>query len=215
MRKIIYLVILMMLSTLTFSNVSIKKKYQSLKLEGKIEYKNFEKAMQGYGKITNKKNDGLIAIIDYTKPSIEKRFFLIDLKKNQILYNTLVAHGKNSGKNETLTFSNIPNSYKSSLGFFLTENAYNGKFGYSLRLKGLEEGVNSNAFDRNIVIHGADYVSKDFIKQFGFLGRTEGCPALPKEMTSEIIDKIQGGTVIFVVGNDHHYDHSSPLLASI
>lgn len=215
MRKVIYLIILIMLPTLAFSNVSIRKKYSSLKLEGKIEYKNFEKAMQGYNKISDKKNDGLIAIIDYTKPSIEERFFLIDLKKNQILYNTLVAHGKNSGKNEAVTFSNTPNSYKSSLGFFLTENTYNGEFGYSLRLKGLEEGINSNAFERNIVIHGADYVSRDFINQFGFLGRTKGCPALPPEISSDIIDKIQGGTVVFVVGNDHHYENSSPLLASI
>ncbi|MGL4402237.1 MAG: murein L,D-transpeptidase catalytic domain family protein [Fusobacteriaceae bacterium] len=215
MRKIIYLIILIILPTLAFSNISIRKKYRSIKLEGKMDYKNFEKAIQGYNKINDKKNDNLIAIIDYTKPSIEERFFLIDLKKNQILYKTLVAHGKNSGKNETITFSNTPNSYKSSLGFFLTENSYNGEFGYSLRLKGLEEGINSNAFERNIVIHGADYVSENFIKQFGFLGRTKGCPALPTEMTSEIINRIQGGTVVFVIGNDHHYANSSPLLASI
>lgn len=215
MRKVIYLIILIMLPTLAFSNTSIKKQYRSLKLEGKIEYKNFEKAIQGYNKINDKKNNSLIAIIDYTKPSIEERFFLIDLKKNQVLYNTLVAHGKNSGKNEAITFSNIPNSYKSSLGFFLTENTYNGEFGYSLRLKGLEEGINSNAAERNIVIHGADYVSKNFIDQFGFLGRTKGCPALPREITSEIINKIQGGTVVFVVGNDHHYENTSPIFASL
>lgn len=215
MKKLIYLIILIMLPTVAFSDANIKKQYRSLKLEGKIDYKNFEKAIQGYNLISDKKNKNLIAIIDYTKPSIEERFFLIDLKKNQILYNTFVAHGKNSGKNETITFSNTPNSYKSSLGFFLTENTYNGEFGYSLRLRGLEEGINSNAFERNIVIHGADYVSKNFIDQFGFLGRTKGCPALPMEINSEIINKIQGGTVVFVVGNDHHYERSSPFFASL
>lgn len=216
MRKLLFGVILTLLSFTAFSkNNSLNRKYMKLQLEGKLDYGNFEKALKGFDKIDGKKKNDLIVIIDYTKPSIEERFFLIDLKNDKVLYNTLVAHGKNSGQNETITFSNVPNSYKSSLGFFLTESTYNGEFGYSLKLKGLEEGINSNAWERNIVFHGADYVSKSFIDQFGFLGRTQGCPALPKELNAEIINKIQGGTVVFVIGNDHNYENRSPLLASL
>lgn len=216
MRKNIYFIILVLLSFNAFSKTtSIEKKYKSLQLEGKLDFKNFEKAIKGFEKISGKKRGDLIAIIDYTKPSVQERFFLIDLKNEKVLYNTFVAHGKNSGQNETITFSDVPNSYKSSLGFFLTDTTYTGEFGYSLKLIGLEEGINSNAFDRNIVIHGADNVSQSFIDQFGFLGRTKGCPALPAELTAEIINKIQGGTVVFAVGNDHHYEVMSPLLATL
>ena len=94
----------------------------------------------------------------------------------------------------------------------MTDTTYSGEFGYSLRLKGLEPGINSNTEKRKIVIHGAEYVSYDFIKKNGFLGRTLGCPALPKEYTGPIIETIKNGTVLFVIGNDQEYLKNSPIL---
>lgn len=212
MRK---LYIILIFITVYVSNFSLNNKYiglyNSMNLKEKISYSIFEKALTGYDKIP-KKNKDIIAIIDYTKPATEKRFYVLDLKNRKILYETLVSHGKNSGINQTIAFSNIPNSYQSTLGFFLTDTTYSGEFGYSLRLIGLEPGINSNTEKRKIVIHGAEYVSYDFIKKNGFLGRTLGCPALPKEYTGPIIETIKNGTVLFVIGNDQEYLKNSTIL---
>lgn len=144
------------------------------------------------------KNDSLIAIVDFSKPSIDKRFYIIDIKNQRIVKQTLVAHGKNSGLTVAESFSNSINSHQSSLGLYLTQNTYHGKHGYSLRLQGLNKGLNDNAYKRAVVIHGANYVSESFIERNGRLGRSYGCPAIPKEETQEIIDLIKDGTCLYI-----------------
>jgi hypothetical protein len=143
-------------------------------------------------------NDSLLAIIDFGKPSVDQRFFIINIKNKQVVKRTLVAHGRNSGELTAESFSNKIHSNQSSLGLYITKNTYQGKHGYSLRLQGMSKGLNDNAFTRAVVIHGANYVSDNFIKQYGRLGRSEGCPALPLEETREIIDLIKDGTCLFI-----------------
>ena len=178
--------------------------YKDLGIENKLEYSTFLKAIQGYNRIEDKKA-GYITIIDFSKPSNEERFFVIDLENKKVDFSTYVTHGKNSGLGTAVKFSNNPNSYQSSLGFYLTKNTYEGSNGYSLRLLGLEPGINSNAMDRNIVVHGADYATKEFMDKYGFLGRSLGCPAIPEEISKEVIDYIKGGTVLYINGNDETY----------
>lgn len=182
----------------------IKKVYEELGLKEKLEYSTFAKAIHGYNKIEEKK-EGFITIVDFSKPSTEERFFVIDLENKKVDYSTYVTHGKNTGLVTAVKFSNTMNSYQSSLGFYLTINPYEGSNGYSLRLKGLEPGINSNALDRNIVVHGADYATEDFIKKYGFLGRSLGCPAIPNTISKEVIDLIKGGTVLYINGEDNSY----------
>lgn len=188
--------------------ITIEELYNSLEIKDKLDYSIFEKAIKGYNLIENKKGDCL-TIIDFSKPSNEERFFVIDLVKRKVEYITYVSHGKNSGGIFPLKFSNTRESYQSSLGFYLTGTTYNGGNGYSLRLKGLEPGINSNALDRTIVVHGASYASKNFLDKYGFLGRSLGCPAIPSEVSREIIDKIKNGTVFFINGDDENYDKKS------
>jgi hypothetical protein len=142
--------------------------------------------------------DTILTIIDFSLPSTDKRLWIIDLKHNTILKNTYVAHGMNSGENYALHFSNQPNTQMSAPGFYLTQNTYYGKHGYSLRLKGLEKGINDNAMKRAIVLHGAWYVSEDFIKKYGRLGRSFGCPAVPEAESEDIINLIKNGSLIFI-----------------
>ncbi|MGL5052246.1 MAG: murein L,D-transpeptidase catalytic domain family protein, partial [Cetobacterium sp.] len=133
------------------TNYTEKKLYNEIGLNGKLNYDTFKTALNGYKKIDGKKKQ-LLTIIDYSKPSTEKRFFVIDIKNKKILVNSYVAHGKNSGGNIATSFSNKVSSNKSSLGFFLTENTYIGGNGYSLILNGLERGINDKAKERYIVI---------------------------------------------------------------
>lgn len=176
-----------------------------------VPYHLFFMAMKGFYK-EQSFTPGKIAIIDYTKPSTEKRFYVIDLKNKTLLYNTLIAHGKNTGENIPLSFSNKPKSLKSSLGFFKTAGTYMGKHGFSMRLDGLEKGINDNARQRAIVIHGANYVNPEFIKKHGRLGRSWGCPALPISKTKEIINTISNGTCLFIYGNNEAYLKSSKFI---
>lgn len=176
------------------------------RLEKEIPYDLFRKAFLGYRQIDTKKNKSILTIIDYSKSSSEKRFFVIDIENKKLIYKCLVAHGKNTGEKYAEYFSNDPESLKSSLGFFLTAETYNGKNGYSLKLDGLEKGLNDNARNREIVIHGADYVSEQYIKKYGRLGRSWGCPALPPELAKEIIDKLANGSCIFIYGTDDLYE---------
>jgi hypothetical protein len=169
-------------------------------------------AMKGLQRISGIENRKILTIIDYSKPSSEERFFVIDLVNRQVLFRTLVAHGKNSGEEKAVSFSNSNESLKSCLGFFLTAETYTGKNGYSLTLDGLEPGINDNARTRAIVIHGADYVSPVFISKYGRLGRSWGCPALPSEISKEIIDKISGRSCIFIYGNDQGYLKNSKII---
>ena len=191
--------------------VDVKSVYDSLNIKSKIDYSIFQKAYLGYVQISHK-NPGVLIIIDYTKPSNEERFYVLDLNKKKLIYSTRVAHSKNSGLEIPLEFSDDPNSYQSSLGFFVTLGEYNGAYGYSLRLKGLEENINANAEDRAIVIHGGDIVEDEYIKKFGFAGRSLGCPVLPNSLTREIIDFIKHGRVLFIYGNDEEYIDESTYL---
>ena len=194
--------------------VDVKSVYDSLNIKDKIDYSIFQKAYLGYVQIQNK-NPGVLIIIDYTKPSNEERFYVLDLNKKKLVYSTRVAHSKNSGLEIPLEFSDDPNSYQSSLGFFVTLGEYNGAYGYSLRLKGLEENVNDNAEDRAIVIHGGDIVEDEYIKKFGFAGRSLGCPVLPHSLTREIIDFIKHGRILFIYGNDEEYVDNSAYLSKL
>lgn len=185
--------------------------YDNASFKNVISYEVFNLAMKGYYKY-DKFKSGIISIVDYSKPSTEKRFYVIDIEKKTLLFNTLIAHGKNTGDNIAASFANVPESLKSSLGFFKTAETYNGKHGFSLRLDGLENGINDKARDRAIVIHGANYVCDDFIKTQGRLGRSFGCPALPVTASTDIIKTISNGTCLFIYGNDGNYLKSSNFL---
>ncbi len=158
-------------------------------------------ALNGYFVLKSKnllQNDTLLTIIDFSSPSTERRLFVLDLKNQKIVKNTLVAHGKNSGVNIAESFSNKRHSRKSSLGLYLTNETYFGKHGYSLRLDGMSKGLNDHARKRAIVIHGANYVSDSFIENNGRIGRSFGCPALPNNESEEIINLIKDGSCLFI-----------------
>jgi hypothetical protein len=190
----------------------IRSVYLKSGLADDLPYRVFEMAMKGLSGISTVRNRQIITIIDYSKVSSAERFYVVDIANSRLLYKTLVAHGKNSGETEAEHFSNSSGSEESCLGFFLTAETYNGKNGYSLSLDGLEPGINDNARKRAIVIHGADYVSRSFIKKYGRLGRSWGCPALPDSISKEIIDKISNGTCLFVYGDDPEYFKNSRIL---
>ena len=174
-----------------------------------LRFETFAKAMTGYlnlrqaGRLADGKQ--LLTVVDFDLPSTQKRLWVLDLGKHEILFHTLVAHGHNSGENEATSFSNTDASNMSSLGFYATGGEYEGKHGRSLRLEGLDEGFNTNAAARSVVMHGADYVSEDFIKQNGRLGRSLGCPALPMELKDQIIETVTAGTCLFVNKSDAGY----------
>jgi hypothetical protein len=189
----------------------IQKLWADCKLEDEISLHIFSSAINGYRQLDLLKNKNILSIIDYSKSSGENRFFVIDLENKKLLFKCLVAHGKNSGESIAASFSNQSGSLKSSLGFFLTAETYIGENGYSLRLDGLEKGINDSARIRDIVIHGAGYVSQKFIDENGRLGRSWGCPALPLDVTKEIIDCISGGSCLFVYAADSLYKETSVL----
>lgn len=139
----------------------------------------------------------ILTIIDYSLASTQKRLWVIDLKSRQVLYTSMVAHGKNSGENYTTTFSNRIGSLQTSVGLFLTEDTYFGRDGYSLRLEGLEKGFNDKAKARLIVFHGAPYVNQKFASAAGRIGRSWGCPAVEPPLAKPIINTIKNGTLIF------------------
>ena len=142
----------------------------------------------------------IITIIDFNRKSSQKRLWIVDLEDNKLLFNTLVAHGQGSGGDMATNFSNLENSHQSSLGFYITSETYFGKHGYSMKLEGMDKGFNTNARDRAVVVHGAEYVSQSFIDKTGRLGRSHGCPALPVELTNTIINTIKGQTCLFING---------------
>ena len=158
------------------------------------------------------KNSRYLTLIDYSKPSSVERLFVLDILNGKVLFKTLVAHGKNSGTLFANSFSNQAESHESSPGFFITDNTYEGKNGYSLVLKGCEKGINDNAQSRAIVMHGAPYVSNDFVSQHGFLGRSHGCPAIPFEVHEQIINTIKNGTWVFAYAPIKKYLNESALL---
>jgi hypothetical protein len=138
-----------------------------------------------------------LTVIDYSRPSTEKRLWVFDLRTRELLFEELVAHGSGTGDNLARTFSNDAESHQSSLGLFRTEDTYVGKNGYSLRLRGLDAGFNDHAYDRAIVMHGAPYVSDAVARAQGRLGRSWGCPALREGIAHEVIDTVKGNGLVF------------------
>lgn len=187
--------------------------YEEIGLDGKLNFVAFEKAIIGYENLKFKNKD-IITVIDFTLPSTDKRMYVIDMNNKKLLYHTIVSHGRNSGQKYATSFSNRHGSYQSSLGFYTTENTYYGGNGYSLVLEGLEKGINDQAKARAVVIHGADYCSQAVINSTGRLGRSYGCPALPREVTKPIIDTIKNGSMVFIYAEDKNYLNASKILKS-
>lgn len=190
--------------------------YDSLHLDlAGINRRVFETAQKGYEKIREQGlllNDSIISIIDFSLPSSAKRLFILDIKNYQLLFQTYVAHGRNSGKEYAKSFSNKPTSHKSSPGFYLTGSTYYGDHGYSLKLEGLEKGINDNAEKRAVVIHPAAYVSESLISSQGYIGRSLGCPAVSPKESQAIINMIKEGTCLFIYSPDKNYLVRSQLL---
>ncbi len=175
----------------------------------------FENAMTGYEHLQENgriKNPDVLSIIDFSLPSTKKRLFVIDLKNKLLLFNTLVSHGRNSGKDIANAFSNKMNSFKSSLGFYITGDTYTGEHGYSLRLEGEEAGINDNALSRGIVMHSADYVNDKLGKLQGYIGRSLGCPAIPENVHRKVISSIRNGTCLFLYSPDKYYSAHTKIL---
>ena len=169
----------------------------------------FERAYTGYQNFRQQAlataEKPVMTVVDFTKPSNLNRLWIIDLQSRKVLYNTLVAHGRNTGNVKAEKFSNEHNSNMSSMGFYITDKTYYGKHGLSLKLAGMDEAYNSNAMDRAIVLHGADYVSEAFVKQYGRLGRSLGCPAVSREISGEVIELIKDNTVLYIHSADKTY----------
>lgn len=182
-----------------------------------LKFEVFEYAFNGYIKLISQKeleNSKYLTIIDMSMSSNTKRLFIINMDENKIEHQSIVAHGRKSGNEFAKYFSNKINSHQSSIGFYETAEIYYGKHGLSLRLDGLEFS-NSNARKRAIVIHSAEYVSTEFIKKFGRLGRSYGCPSLPKEDYKVIIEKIKSGSALFVYSSNGDYLTKSNLVAGL
>ena len=176
----------------------------------------FNLACRGLQKLENShkfKFSEILTIIDYSQSSKQKRFYVIDLKSKKLLFNTYVAHGRNTGEEYAMKFSNSIGSFQSSLGFYITGNPIVGqRTGYSLKITGLETGINDNAEKREIIIHAAEYATEGFILKNGRLGRSWGCPVLPPEYNRKIIEKIKGGSCLFIYNPSPEYISASSLL---
>ena len=175
----------------------------------------FEYAYKGYRLLLQKKiisKQDYLTICDFSQSSNNKRFYLVDMVNNKVILNTYVAHGRNSGGEYATRFSNRFESLQSSLGFYVTQNAYYGEHGLSLRVTGLEEGYNDKALQRNIVIHGADYVGDKRLRRSNYMGRSYGCPAIPAKECRQVINMIKNGTCIFIYHPSANYLNGSKIL---
>jgi hypothetical protein len=190
--------------------------YNSLSLDSLgLSKAAFEAAIVGYQHLQKTGtilHAGILSIVDFSLPSFKKRLFVLDLENGKLLFNTLVAHGRNSGQMIATRFSNRSRSLESSLGFYLTGETYVGQCGYSLRLLGIEPGINSNAYKRGIVVHGADYVNEETSIINGRMGRSEGCPAIPRDIHRVVIETIKEGSCFFIYGRNKRYMTNSKLL---
>lgn len=171
----------------------------------------FDYALRGWQKSGVSKS--VLSIVDLSQPSTKKRLYIVDLFNKKILFNTYVSHGQKSGDLVATSFSNANSSFQTSLGFYKTLDTYMGKHGLSLQLKGLEKGFNDNVYNRNIVLHGADYVCEAFIRKTGRLGRSQGCPAVPYAESKKIIQAVKGGTCLFVYSPNADYLQKSAYLS--
>ncbi|MDD2327781.1 MAG: murein L,D-transpeptidase catalytic domain family protein [bacterium] len=181
-----------------------------MNLSGLIQFNAFKAAFTGYKKLNN--NNSILTVIDFSLPSTQKRMYVLDIKHKKLCYISYVTHGRNSGDNYATSFSNRNGSHQSSLGFYRTGATYQGGNGYSLLLEGLEEGINDEARSRAIVVHGADYCSEQVIRSVGRLGRSHGCPALPRELAKPIIDTIKGGSLLFIYADRTDYPAMSEIV---
>ena len=233
-KRYLFLVLIFILSTfLYFSNaqtglskerqlalkkaeLNMKELYNELNAaQYDLSFTAFRYAYIGYQTMKKQhrlNNKELFSIIDFTKDCNSKRFYTIDLEKMKIVYYTYVAHGKKSGERMATSFSDAVESNKSSIGFYITGNTYNGGNGYSLMLHGDEKGYNSNLAKRSVVVHAADYANEDYIARNGRMGRSLGCPALPENIYKQVIETIKEKTMIFAYYNDAKYLKTSKYL---
>lgn len=233
-KRYLFLVLIFILSTfLYFSNaqtglskerqlalkkaeLNIKELYNELNAaQYDLSFTAFRYAYIGYQTMKKQhrlNNKELFSIIDFTKDCNSKRFYTIDLEKMKIVYYTYVAHGKKSGERMATSFSDVVESNKSSIGFYITGSTYNGGNGYSLMLHGDEKGYNSNLAKRSVVVHAADYANEDYIARNGRMGRSLGCPALPENIYKQVIETIKEKTMIFAYYNDAKYLKTSKYL---
>ncbi len=210
-RRLIILILLVILSmgfvasktvsANTIKNIVSKQAPMIKKIEQhypQLNHAAFMAGVRAYDHLRVKGRDPqqLLTIVNFDKPSNVKRLWVINMRKGHVLYHTYVAHGQNSGLNVAKYFSNVPGSHESSIGVYLTGQPYYGVDGYSMRLHGLDKGFNSNVFKRHIVMHPARYVSQQFIKRYGRIGRTYGCFGLSQKIASKIIHAIKQGTVM-------------------
>jgi hypothetical protein len=190
--------------------------YDSMHLKrAGLAKKAFLFAYKGYKNLLQDRkvyNDDVLSICDFSQSSRRKRMYIVDVQKKKLLLNTYVAHGRNSGAEYARSFSNKPESHKSSLGFYVTRNTYYGEHGLALKIDGLENGINDKAGARNIVIHGSDYVGAGYLRGKRFNGRSFGCPAVPKKDTQKLIHTIKGGSCLFIYHPTTHYLSKSTIL---
>jgi len=189
----------------------------NFKKSNSLNYSIFLMAYKGYLVMLSEgliSNNRYLTVMDFELSSNQRRLWVLDIQNTKIVLNELVSHGRNSGEEYARSFSNKPESFKSSLGFYVTGTPYLGKNDYSLRLHGAEEGFNDNALERGIVMHGADYVCSSYIKCNQRLGRSQGCPAVPTKVNKWLIDLIQGGSCLFIYYPDKQYLKKSEILSA-
>lgn len=179
----------------------------------------FQLAITGHHKLIAEgklENPNILTIVDFSQTSKNKRLYVIDFEKQELLFHTLVAHGRNTGGEYAKHFSNKNGSHQSSLGFYVTKNNHMGsRVGYSMIMEGIEKGFNDNARNRQIIMHGADYATEDFITRTGRLGRSYGCPAVPPELIEPVVETIENGTCLFIYYPDPTYLSKSSLLNEV
>lgn len=216
MNAVIGLILMLIFSANHASNLGVTSS-PNMDISTEVEYlsqkaptldkKVLKFALRAYrkAKASGEVKKPILAVIDYSKPSKSQRLWVFDLHREKLLFNTHVAHGVNSGGSTPNHFSNQISSKESSIGTYITQDTYIGSKGYSLNIKGLEKGFNSNAYTRRVVIHGAWYVKPDFIKSHGQAGRSWGCPAIAPELVKPIINTLKNGSVIFAYYPDKQY----------
>ncbi len=180
-----------------------------------LSHEAFTYALAGFTQLLEEgkiQKNNILTILDFSLPSGKKRLFVIDMETGELVFHTYAAHGKKSGTDVATEFSNKMNSNKSSLGFYVTGGTYTGKHGTSLRLLGEEKGINDNALARGIVMHSASYVDESIIAHQGFIGRSQGCPALPGNIYKDVIEKIKNGSCLFIYSPDKYYTSHSKIL---
>ena len=208
MKKLMTVLVVTMVASLFFALVFVIPAYADASADG-LNPKILAYAINGYRwavKHNDVQNPAMLTIVDFNRPSNRSRLWVIDLKTDRVLMHTHVAQGKNTGKLYAKYFSNRPGSNESSLGVYTTADVYDGEHGESLRVRGLENGINSNAYSRAIVIHPAWYVAPSFIKQNGYAGRSWGCFALNPARADQLISLVKGGSVLFAYASPEKYD---------